>query len=57
MTLRPNVIVGAGATGCTLALLSATLGVPTTVIQRRAESQLHPAANSSQPRRNRRIDR
>ena len=35
VTVEPIVIVGAGATGCTLALLLARRGAPTMVIERR----------------------
>lgn len=37
-------IVGAGPTGCTLALLLARAGIPSTIIERHAEPQQHPAA-------------
>lgn len=39
------VIVGAGAAGCTLALLLARYDIPTTVIEERVETRLHPAAH------------
>ncbi|WP_280491521.1 FAD-dependent monooxygenase [Nocardia asiatica] len=45
MTTRPVVIVGAGATGSTLALLLARYGVPSTVLERRSDPLLHPAAH------------
>ncbi|WP_067904854.1 FAD-dependent monooxygenase [Nocardia vaccinii] len=45
MTDSPVVIVGAGATGSTLALLLARYGVPTIVLERRSEPLLHPAAH------------
>jgi 2,4-dichlorophenol 6-monooxygenase len=38
-------IVGAGATGCTLALLLARYGIASTVIERRSSSLNHPAAH------------
>src|SRR5262249_8385101 len=38
------VIVGAGPTGCTLALLLARNGIPTTLVEQRATPQQHPAA-------------
>lgn len=38
-------IVGAGATGCTLALLLARYGIASTVIERRSSSLDHPAAH------------
>jgi len=45
MTTEPMVIVGAGAAGCTLALLLARYGVPSTVVDQRTEARLHPAAH------------
>jgi 2-polyprenyl-6-methoxyphenol hydroxylase-like FAD-dependent oxidoreductase len=39
------VIVGAGAAGSTLALLLARYGVPTTVIEERQNTRVHPAAH------------
>ena len=39
------VIVGAGAAGCTMALLLARYGIPTTVIEERQDTRLHPAAH------------
>ncbi|MFF0011289.1 FAD-dependent monooxygenase [Streptomyces sp. NPDC005374] len=42
---EPVVIVGAGATGCTLALLLARHGIPSTVLERRTTPLLHPAAH------------
>ncbi|WP_280314715.1 FAD-dependent monooxygenase [Nocardia wallacei] len=45
MITRPVVIVGAGATGSTLALLLARYGVPSTVLERRSDPLLHPAAH------------
>ncbi|NUP16091.1 MAG: FAD-dependent oxidoreductase [Streptomyces sp.] len=42
---EPIVIVGAGATGCTLALLLARHGIPSTVLERRTNPLLHPAAH------------
>ncbi|WP_330323535.1 FAD-dependent monooxygenase [Streptomyces pseudovenezuelae] len=42
---EPIVIVGAGATGCTLALLLARHGIPSTVLERRTHPLLHPAAH------------
>jgi 2-polyprenyl-6-methoxyphenol hydroxylase-like FAD-dependent oxidoreductase len=37
-------IVGAGPTGCTLALLLARLGIPVALVERRDQPQQHPAA-------------
>ncbi|WP_063008522.1 FAD-dependent oxidoreductase [Nocardia kruczakiae] len=37
-------IVGAGSTGCTLALLLSRYGIPSTVLERRTEVLNHPAA-------------
>jgi len=45
MSFDPIVIVGAGAAGCTLALLLARRGVPTTVVEQRTDTRLHPAAH------------
>ncbi|WP_200304716.1 FAD-dependent monooxygenase [Streptomyces adelaidensis] len=42
---EPIVIVGGGATGCTLALLLARHGIPSTVLERRTDPLLHPAAH------------
>ena len=39
------VIVGAGAAGCTIALLLARYGIATTVIEERQDTRLHPAAH------------
>ncbi|GAB2480396.1 FAD-dependent monooxygenase [Jatrophihabitans fulvus] len=39
------VIVGAGPTGCTLALLLARYGIPSVIIERRTEAFTHPAAH------------
>ncbi|QVI27128.1 FAD-dependent monooxygenase [Mycolicibacterium neoaurum] len=39
------VIVGAGAAGATLALLLARLGIPSTVVEERRDTRLHPAAH------------
>ncbi len=39
------VIVGAGAAGCTQALLLARYGIPSTVVEHRTEPRLHPAAH------------
>ena len=39
------VIVGAGPTGCTLALLLARAGVSTTLVEQNSEPQQHPAAS------------
>lgn len=38
-------IVGAGPTGCTAALLLAKLGIPTTLVERRSAPTSHPAAH------------
>lgn len=40
----PITIVGAGSTGCTLALLLSRYGIPTTLLERRTEILNHPAA-------------
>lgn len=45
MTTEPVVIVGAGAAGCTMALLLARYGVPSTVVDQRTDTRLHPAAH------------
>jgi len=45
MSTEAVVIVGAGASGCTLALLLARYGIPSTVIEERTEPRLHPAAH------------
>ncbi|OAN38985.1 FAD-dependent monooxygenase [Mycolicibacterium iranicum] len=45
MTTGPIVIVGAGAAGCTLALLLARREVPTIVVEQRSDTRLHPAAH------------
>lgn len=45
MGVEPVVIVGAGAAGCTLALLLARRGVPSTVVDQRTNPRLHPAAH------------
>lgn len=45
MTTDPVVVVGAGAAGCTLALLLARYGIPSTVVDQRTEARLHPAAH------------
>ncbi|OPX08740.1 FAD-dependent monooxygenase, partial [Mycobacterium sp. AT1] len=45
MTTEPVVIVGAGAAGCTLALLLARYGIPSTIVDHRTEARLHPAAH------------
>jgi len=42
---EPVLIVGAGAAGCTLALLLAKRGVSTVVLERRHKPLLHPAAH------------
>ncbi|GAB7066062.1 FAD-dependent monooxygenase [Mycobacterium hodleri] len=39
------VIVGAGAAGSTLALLLARYGIPSTVVEQRTDTRLHPAAH------------
>ncbi|MEH3132345.1 MAG: FAD-dependent monooxygenase [Mycolicibacterium neoaurum] len=39
------VIVGAGAAGATLALLLARYGIPSTVVEERRDTRLHPAAH------------
>lgn len=41
----PVVIVGAGATGCTLALLLAGYGIPSILLERRKAPMQHPAAH------------
>jgi 2,4-dichlorophenol 6-monooxygenase len=45
MTGDPIVIAGGGPTGCTLALLLAARGIPSVVVERRAEPLVHPAAH------------
>ncbi|MCV7420402.1 FAD-dependent monooxygenase [Mycobacterium yunnanensis] len=45
MLPEPVVIVGAGAAGSTLALLLARYDIPTTVVERRTDPRLHPAAH------------
>ncbi len=45
MDTHPVVIVGAGAAGCTLALLLARRGIPSTVVEQRTDARLHPAAH------------
>jgi 2-polyprenyl-6-methoxyphenol hydroxylase-like FAD-dependent oxidoreductase len=45
MDTESVVIVGAGASGCTLALLLARYGIPTTVIEERRQPRVHPAAH------------
>jgi 2-polyprenyl-6-methoxyphenol hydroxylase-like FAD-dependent oxidoreductase len=45
MTTEAVVIVGAGAAGSTLALLLARHGIPSTVVDQRTETRLHPAAH------------
>lgn len=45
MNTESVIIVGAGASGCTLALLLARYGIPTTVVEERLEPRLHPAAH------------
>lgn len=45
MATESVVIVGAGAAGCTLALLLARYGIPSTVVDQRTEARLHPAAH------------
>ncbi|MCV7285036.1 FAD-dependent monooxygenase [Mycolicibacterium wolinskyi] len=45
MDTESVVIVGAGAAGSTLALLLARYGIPSTVIEERIETRLHPAAH------------
>ena len=39
------IIVGAGPTGCTLALLLATQGISSTILERRVDPPTHPAAH------------
>ncbi len=41
----PVVIVGAGAAGCTLALLLARRNIPTILVEQRTEPRMHPAAH------------
>jgi 2,4-dichlorophenol 6-monooxygenase len=45
MTSDAIVIVGAGAAGSTLALLLARYGIPSTVVEQRTDTRLHPAAH------------
>lgn len=45
MKTESVVIVGAGAAGCTLALLLARHGIASTVVEERREPRLHPAAH------------
>lgn len=45
MAGEPIVIAGAGATGCTLALLLATHGIPSVVLERREQPLPHPASH------------
>lgn len=45
MSVESVVIVGAGAAGSTLALLLARHGVPSTIVDQRADTRLHPAAH------------
>lgn len=45
MSTESVVIVGAGASGSTLALLLARYGIPSTVVEERLEPRLHPAAH------------
>jgi 2,4-dichlorophenol 6-monooxygenase len=45
MPVEAVVIVGAGAAGSTLALLLARQGIPSTVVEQRADARLHPAAH------------
>ena len=45
MSTDEIVIVGAGAAGSTLALLLARLGIPSTVVDQRTDTRLHPAAH------------
>lgn len=44
-TSAPVVIVGAGAAGCTLALLLARRNIPTILVEQRSDPRLHPAAH------------
>lgn len=41
----PVIIIGAGGTGCTLALLLASYGIPSILVERRLSSLQHPAAH------------
>jgi 2-polyprenyl-6-methoxyphenol hydroxylase-like FAD-dependent oxidoreductase len=45
MATEQIVIVGAGAAGCTLALLLARRGIASTVVEQRTDTRLHPAAH------------
>ncbi|WNG83448.1 FAD-dependent monooxygenase [Mycobacterium sp. ITM-2016-00316] len=45
MTTHDIVIVGAGAAGSTLALLLARYGIPSTIVDQRTDTRLHPAAH------------
>lgn len=45
MDTEPVVIVGAGAAGCTLALLLARHDIASTVVEERRDTRLHPAAH------------
>ncbi|BBY66851.1 FAD-dependent monooxygenase [Mycolicibacterium helvum] len=45
METHPVVIVGAGAAGCTLALLLARRGIPSTIVDQRTDTRVHPAAH------------
>ncbi|MEW5809185.1 MAG: FAD-dependent monooxygenase [Actinomycetota bacterium] len=45
MSPTPVVIVGAGAAGCTQALLLARYGIASTVVEQRTDPRLHPAAH------------
>lgn len=44
MATEQIVIVGAGAAGCTLALLLARRGIASTVVEQRTDTRLHPPA-------------
>jgi 2-polyprenyl-6-methoxyphenol hydroxylase-like FAD-dependent oxidoreductase len=45
MDTAPVIIVGAGAAGCTLALLLARRNLPTILVEQRTEPRRHPAAH------------
>lgn len=45
MTTEAVVIVGAGAAGATMALLLARYGIPSTIVDQRTQTRLHPAAH------------